>query len=464
MPDGERIGDLMVARGLLNRAAAEAVATEQVCSKTRFASIAVRSGQAAEQDTLEVLASQRGVPVVDLAGVVVPAEVIRLVPREVAQRAVILAVACEESKLLLAMADPHVTSVIREVEFATGFSVLPHGALHFRLMELIPRAYAAKGDYFFAPKAAGQLQDVRGHVPVLGAKSSASDDFEIEVEDEPLTLFDVDDVQEVVPSQEAPEKQQPAAQGKTILVVEDEPDIQRLVVNALKPFGHQVFTADRGLKALELIKATRPDLIILDAMLPEVHGFEICRKVKQSKRFGSTPVLMISAIYRGWRIAEDIKTTYGVDDFLEKPFRIDDLKRRVSQLLERTVARGDEEALSAEIASRLSLVQNALKQENFESAFTELRRLEILEPFSPRIQYFLGQVLEHRGKAFQAIYHFERAIELRPNYFAAATSLAMLYERGGFRNKAVEMWERALQAAPQAEVRAQIKGHLVEML
>ena len=63
-----------------------------------------------------------------------------------------------------------------------------------------------------------------------------------------------------------------------------------------------------------------PDLVILDGMLPEVHGFEICRQLKTSERFRHIPVIMVSAVHIGWRFAADVKEKYGADDYLEKPF------------------------------------------------------------------------------------------------------------------------------------------------
>src|SRR6185503_10462442 len=93
--------------------------------------------------------------------------------------------------------------------------------------------------------------------------------------------------------------------------------------------------ADRGLIALRLVKEETPDLILLDAMLPEVHGFDIARRIKGSAKYGSIPILMMSAVHRGWRIAEDLKASYGIEDYIEKPFRIADLIAKVDRLLER---------------------------------------------------------------------------------------------------------------------------------
>ena len=58
------------------------------------------------------------------------------------------------------------------------------------------------------------------------------------------------------------------------------------------------------------------------AMLPELHGFDIARRIKGSGKYGAIPIIMVSAVYRGWRIAEDLKQNYGVEEYLEKPFRI----------------------------------------------------------------------------------------------------------------------------------------------
>ena len=76
----------------------------------------------------------------------------------------------------------------------------------------------------------------------------------------------------------------------------------------------------------------------------------------------------------------------------------------------------------------------------------------------------LGRVLERQKKPFQAIYHYERCLELEPNFFSGAKNLALLYQAQGFRRKAVEMWERALDSSPSSEVREQIKQHLVSIL
>ena len=104
----------------------------------------------------------------------------------------------------------------------------------------------------------------------------------------------------------------PRPGAKTILIVDDELEIRRMLARLLTKAGYRVLEADRGVTALRVVKEQVIDLIVLDAMLPEVHGFDVARRIKNSKRYGSIPIMMVSAVYRGWRYAEDLRQTLGV--------------------------------------------------------------------------------------------------------------------------------------------------------
>jgi DNA-binding response OmpR family regulator len=82
-----------------------------------------------------------------------------------------------------------------------------------------------------------------------------------------------------------------------------------------------------------LVKEHVPDLIVLDAMLPELHGFDIARRIRGSEKYGAIPIIMVSAVYRGWRIAEDLRNNYGIQEYLEKPFRLADVLASVQRAL-----------------------------------------------------------------------------------------------------------------------------------
>ncbi len=452
----QRIGDFFVARGLIDRVTAESLGNERLLSETRFASMAVRTGRVTRTQALEALEAFYGYPAVDLDPVVIDKTTLSLIPEQVALDQLILPLEVEEKNLMLAMGNPMDQQVIEEVSFATGLTVRAHICLHDQLAQTIENAYHAEGSSYYGPTAPGGDRTIQ---------IDAAHDFQIIEDGDDDADSDADILlEEGLPDFDPEEPVDLEVKPARILVVEDDPQIQHLIIKTLEADGHRVYSASRGLEALKLIKAKKPELLVLDAMLPEVHGFEICRKVKESKRFGQVPVLMVSAIYRGWRIAEDIKSTYRVDDFMEKPFRIQELRGRVQRLLKHSVPGTTPDELGTQAKDLFNQAISEFQQEHYPESFEFLRRAEELEPFSSRIQFALGQVLQHESRGFQAMYHYEKAIELDPNLYAAAQNLAELYQDKGFKRKAVEMWERALLCAPSDSIRKTIKEHLVSIL
>lgn len=117
---------------------------------------------------------------------------------------------------------------------------------------------------------------------------------------------------------------------RLILVVDDEPAIVRLVRAKLQADGYGVITASRGAEAIELFDRERPDLVVLDLMMPEMDGFETLRRLRQ---FAATPVIMLTA--RGSDADKLRGFESGVDDYITKPFNPDELSARVAAVLRR---------------------------------------------------------------------------------------------------------------------------------
>lgn len=115
-----------------------------------------------------------------------------------------------------------------------------------------------------------------------------------------------------------------------ILVVDDEPAIVRLVRAKLQADGYAVITAARGEEALELLDEERPDLIVLDLMMPGMDGFETLRHIRER---GQTPVIMLTA--RSGDADKLRGLQGGADDYLTKPFNPDELSARVGAVLRR---------------------------------------------------------------------------------------------------------------------------------
>jgi DNA-binding response OmpR family regulator len=118
--------------------------------------------------------------------------------------------------------------------------------------------------------------------------------------------------------------------GRRVLVVEDEPSILLSLEFLLKTAGCEVLVARDGAEALRATAAARPDLIVLDIMLPLVDGFEVCRRIREDERLAGTRILMLTA--RGRREA-DRGMAAGADAYLAKPFATRELLQAVAALL-----------------------------------------------------------------------------------------------------------------------------------
>lgn len=130
--------------------------------------------------------------------------------------------------------------------------------------------------------------------------------------------------------------------GKRILIVEDDRKTARLVELYLQKDGYRVTTADNGSEGLELARRLKPDLAILDLMLPEMDGLEVCRHLREES---DVPVIMLTA-----RTTEDDKLRgldVGADDYVTKPFSPRELVARVRAVLRRVADPREEEDVTA---------------------------------------------------------------------------------------------------------------------
>jgi DNA-binding response OmpR family regulator len=181
--------------------------------------------------------------------------------------------------------------------------------------------------------------------------------------------------------------------AETILIVEDEISLQETLVYNLKKQGYTVHTASTGGEALKLARELKPDLILLDIMLPEMDGFEVCRTLRQEM---NTPVLMLTA--RDDEIDRVVGLEVGADDYLTKPFSMRELMARVKAMLRRVrLIREDAEAKSA--ASDMP-AGGSLRFNNLE--INTIRREVLFEgkplPLKPKEYELLHFLAIHRGQ------------------------------------------------------------------
>jgi DNA-binding response OmpR family regulator len=123
---------------------------------------------------------------------------------------------------------------------------------------------------------------------------------------------------------------------KLIIIAEDEPDAARLLEFRLQRGGFRTIVAADGLTALNEVFEHKPDLVLLDLMLPQMHGFEVCRLLKTSPLTCRIPILLLTALVT----PEDKLRGFGrgADDYMTKPFEMSELVARVYALLRRASA------------------------------------------------------------------------------------------------------------------------------
>lgn len=118
---------------------------------------------------------------------------------------------------------------------------------------------------------------------------------------------------------------------KTILIVEDEPDILRLTSIRLKKLGYDVIMAIDGKEALDAIRSKRPDLVLLDLILPVMNGADVCKKTKNDEKLKHIPIILFTA-HSDSMTAEKARKL-GADDYIVKPFESDELTEKAERIL-----------------------------------------------------------------------------------------------------------------------------------
>ena len=147
-----------------------------------------------------------------------------------------------------------------------------------------------------------------------------------------------------------------------ILIVEDEKDIRDLIIYSLEGKGYQTISTDDGEKAIKMLKENKPDLVILDWMLPSVSGLEICRSIRRDINTKNIPIIMLTA-----KITEEDKVLgldSGADDYITKPFSTAELSSRVKAILRRIERNNNKKLKYADIEMDLvahKIIRNGRK-------------------------------------------------------------------------------------------------------
>lgn len=176
---------------------------------------------------------------------------------------------------------------------------------------------------------------------------------------------------------------------KKVLVVEDEPTLLETLEYNLSRRDYEVLTAADGPTALEVARRERPDLIILDLMLPGIDGIEVCRVLRQEM---SVPILMLTA--RDEEVDKVVGLEVGADDYMTKPFSMRELMARVKALLRRERLIREELAAGERVSGEPAMRFGDLAIDTSRREVT--REGEIL-PLKPREYELLVFLARHRG-------------------------------------------------------------------
>jgi len=123
--------------------------------------------------------------------------------------------------------------------------------------------------------------------------------------------------------------------SKTVLIVDDEEYIVTSLEYVMKSAGYEVVVAYDGEQAIEKVKETAPDLLLLDVMMPKLDGFEVCEKIRANPLWESIRIIMLTA--KGRDSERDKGISLGADAYMTKPFSTRDILKRVMELLGDTV-------------------------------------------------------------------------------------------------------------------------------
>jgi two-component system alkaline phosphatase synthesis response regulator PhoP len=172
--------------------------------------------------------------------------------------------------------------------------------------------------------------------------------------------------------------------NETILVIEDEKNILELVKYNLEQEGFRVLAASKGNAGLETALKEKPSLVILDLMLPEMNGLEICKTLKRNDRTRLIPIIMLTA--KGTESDKVVGLELGADDYITKPFSPRELAARVKAVLRRSQEKSPEEILrSGTIELDVTKHELRLKGKSVEITAKEFELLRALMSSKARV-------------------------------------------------------------------------------
>lgn len=454
-------------------------------------SAALRLGLAPEPALAKALAELHGCPAVDFSKSVVPTANLDVVAAPFCRERHVLPVSVSRSELVLAMADPDDYALADEVRFVTGRSVLRYVAVPAaleRTLDGLQRERTRGALAWRGPQAPALPDPSAAWVGVVHGAKRSEGGLDLPEITSTMEIVGVSEQVEETPfsapsparRERPPEHAIPGPEperapgdttvrlqgvgaGKLALVADASQEARDEAAALLGELGCTVLQAANGRAALDIVREARPELVLVEAMLPMTPGFELCRAVKGDPVLRPTAVVLTSAVHRG-TVAADAKAAFGADAFLEKPYRHDEVLRVAKVLL--LGPAGDPADAAVRAAARALWREGGklLQAGRLDEAVAVLRQAAAKDDFSAEAHFYLGQALARQGLLFEAAAAFARAAELRPDVDAAHQVLAQTYESLGFQKSAREAWARAIEACKDEKRKADMQVRLMQLL
>lgn len=456
---------------------------------------------------LLALSEKHGVPSIDLTTLRLRLEDLAVLPQEVARRHGVLPILVKDEALFLAMSTPDDPRVVEEVEFVSGKKVFAFGCDAEQLASTLDVVYErhAQGDAHWAGARAAPVAALAPSIPSPAAEGASGRPPPLPkaLKSRSATLLHTPPATPPLPTTDGgvgprtgmrPIARIPAPpptpavltrsdpplspsilpsalppmlspSGHTVMLVVGHEGDRELLRAAFSDLGHRVIEHPRLQGALAEVDAQKPDLLVVEAQLPDGHGYTLLEALRQgaAERAVSTLALLPGASTR--RVVDDLRSALGVKGVLERPIRAVDVLTRAESVFEaREEPEAPEDYLSPQAEVSLQSGVEAYQRGDIDAAIRFVEEGLRSAPSSYRLHYHHGLLLGRRGDVHPAVRALEQSLALHDQYFPALRNLAVLYERAGFRRSALEVWERAHAAAPDDATRDSIKARVVSLL
>ena len=274
-----RIGDWLVKEGLLDPDTVEVIERERQRTRLRFLSQAVRERFIDQKTALDALSRFTGYPTIDLDIVTVPRSVIHSIPYHIATTLQSIPVAIRDRVVIVATVDPTSRHLLNQIGTLTGLEVRPYAALHSQILDALESAFSSTDNTWRGQRADDlPLAIADAPSPVL------EDSLEAEpclvsplLDDAPTDESSLPKLQANASSKASTPNATPQPTEQHVLIIEDDRDIAQLIATTAESLGLKATAVSTGRDALAILKTETPGLLVVDAMLPGVHGFEICK-------------------------------------------------------------------------------------------------------------------------------------------------------------------------------------------